>query len=115
MTLKQLLPAGTYITAAAHIITGVIGSGVLSLAWATSMMGWIAGPIVLLMFSSITWYCAWLLADAYRHPRETGRRNYTYPGAVQNILGIYYSHLLLNMHRMLTTLCPHIIHPSSLH
>ena len=74
-------------TAAAHIITAVIGSGVLSLAWATSTMGWIAGPIVLLMFSAVTWYCSWLLADAYRHPMNTGRRTYTYPEAVDIILG----------------------------
>ena len=79
--------AGNYITAAAHIVTAVIGSGVLSLAWATSTMGWIAGPIILLMFSGVTWFCAWLLADAYRQPRDTGRRTYTYPGAVEAILG----------------------------
>ena len=79
--------AGNYITAAAHIVTAVIGSGVLSLAWATSTMGWIAGPIILLMFSAVTWYCAWLLADAYRQPRDTGKRTYTYPGAVEAILG----------------------------
>lgn len=84
------MPAGNYITAAAHIITAVIGSGVLSLAWAVAMMGWVAGPIVLLMFSAITWYCAWLLADAYRHPRDTGKRTYTYPGAVQTILGMHF-------------------------
>lgn len=82
------LATGNYITAAAHIVTAVIGSGVLSLAWATSTMGWIAGPIVLLLFSAITWYCAWLLADAYRHPRDTGVRTYTYPGAVSTILGM---------------------------
>ena len=32
-------------------------------------MGWIAGPIILLMFAAVTLYCSWLLADAYRHPR----------------------------------------------
>ena len=64
--------AGNWVTAAAHIVTAVIGSGVLSLAWKTSTMGWVAGPIILLMFSAVTWYCAQLLADAYRQPRDTG-------------------------------------------
>uniref|UniRef100_A0A9I9CCV5 Amino acid transporter transmembrane domain-containing protein n=1 Tax=Cucumis melo TaxID=3656 RepID=A0A9I9CCV5_CUCME len=30
----------------AHIITAVIGSGVLSLAWAIAQLGWVAGPRV---------------------------------------------------------------------
>ncbi|MCL7046262.1 hypothetical protein MKW94_005586, partial [Papaver nudicaule] len=33
---------GTLLTASAHIITAVIGSGVLSLAWAIAQLGWIA-------------------------------------------------------------------------
>ncbi|KAI7728861.1 hypothetical protein M8C21_026452, partial [Ambrosia artemisiifolia] len=39
---------GTVWTASAHIITAVIGSGVLLLAWATAQLGWIAGPTCLL-------------------------------------------------------------------
>ncbi|GKE56968.1 RNA-directed DNA polymerase, eukaryota, reverse transcriptase zinc-binding domain protein, partial [Tanacetum coccineum] len=34
-------------TASAHIITAVIGSGVLALAWANAQLGWITGPTVL--------------------------------------------------------------------
>ncbi len=79
--------AGTYITAAAHVVTAVIGSGVLSLAWALSTMGWIAGPLILFAFAFVTWYTSLLLADAYRFPKDTGSRNYTYPGAVRAILG----------------------------
>ncbi len=79
--------AGTWITAAAHVITAVIGSGVLSLAWALSTMGWIAGPLILFSFAFVTWYTSLLLADAYRYPKDVGRRNYTYPGAVEAILG----------------------------
>ena len=79
--------AGNWITAAAHIVTAVIGSGVLSLAWSISTMGWVAGPIILFLFAAVTWYMSLLLADAYRNPRDTGKRNYTYPGAVSAILG----------------------------
>ncbi|XP_074288413.1 amino acid permease 6-like [Silene latifolia] len=77
---------GTLITASAHIITAVIGSGVLSLAWAVAQMGWIAGPVILLVFAVVTWYASMLQADCYRDP-VTGKRNYTYREAVRSILG----------------------------
>ncbi|KAK9215847.1 hypothetical protein WN944_007853 [Citrus x changshan-huyou] len=57
---------GTWVTASAHIITAVIGSGVLSLAWAIAQLGWVAGPAVLMAFSFITYYTSTLLSDCYR-------------------------------------------------
>ncbi|KAK9677340.1 hypothetical protein RND81_11G137600 [Saponaria officinalis] len=77
---------GTLLTASAHIITAVIGSGVLSLAWAVAQLGWIAGPIILMVFSLVTWYASTLLADCYRNP-TTGKRHNTYTEAVRSILG----------------------------
>lgn len=75
-------------TASAHIITAVIGSGVLSLAWAIAQLGWLAAVFVLMSFSLITLYTSMLLANAYRSPGPTlGTRNYTYTQAVRNILG----------------------------
>ncbi|KAJ0086901.1 hypothetical protein Patl1_08281 [Pistacia atlantica] len=53
--------------ASAHIITALIGSGVLSLAWATAQLGWIFGPIVMLLFSLVTCYTFTLFADAACH------------------------------------------------
>ena len=50
-------------------------------------MGWAAGPVILFLFAFVTWYMSLLLADAYRNPQNTGKRNYTYPGAVSAILG----------------------------
>ncbi|KAM2888626.1 hypothetical protein FF1_012330 [Malus domestica] len=47
---------GTWMTASAHIITAVIGSGVLSLVWAIAQLGWVAGPAVLMAFSFITYF-----------------------------------------------------------
>ncbi|KAH9311758.1 hypothetical protein KI387_026793, partial [Taxus chinensis] len=71
-------------TASAHIITAVIGSGVLSLAWAISQLGWIAGPAAMIAFSFVTYYTSCLLADCYRSPDPvTGKRNYTYMDAVK--------------------------------
>ncbi|XP_062189646.1 amino acid permease 6-like [Phragmites australis] len=80
---------GTLVTASAHIITAVIGSGVLSLAWAIAQLGWVFGPVVLVAFSVITWFCSSLLADCYRSPDPVhGKRNYTYGQAVRAYLGV---------------------------
>ncbi|KAG6710836.1 hypothetical protein I3842_05G022200 [Carya illinoinensis] len=79
---------GTVASASAHIITAVIGSGVLSLAWAMAQLGWIAGIAAILIFSLITLLTSCLLADSYRSPDPvTGRRNYNYMEAVKNNLG----------------------------
>ncbi|KAK2968916.1 hypothetical protein RJ640_018608 [Escallonia rubra] len=79
---------GTWLTASAHIITAVIGSGVLSLAWCIAQLGWVAGPVALMIFSLITWYTSVLLADCYRSPHPvTGTRNYTYMNVVKANLG----------------------------
>lgn len=76
---------GTVWSAGAHIITAVIGSGVLTLAWALAQMGWIAGPTALLAFSVITMFTSTLLADCYR--AADGTRNYVYKDAVKSYLG----------------------------
>ncbi|XP_047971941.1 amino acid permease 8-like [Salvia hispanica] len=77
---------GNVWTASAHIITAIIGSGVLSLAWGVAQLGWIAGVATLVLFSGITLYTGSLLADCYRSP-VTGKRNYTYKEVVKNNLG----------------------------
>ncbi|KAJ7965895.1 Amino acid permease [Quillaja saponaria] len=84
----RLKRTGTVWTASAHIITAVIGSGVLTLAWAIAQLGWVVGPAVLFAFSIITYVTSTLLADCYRSPDPiTGNRNYTYMGVVRSILG----------------------------
>ncbi|XP_057773288.1 amino acid permease 3-like [Salvia miltiorrhiza] len=84
----RLKRTGTVLTASSHIITAVIGSGVLSLAWATAQLGWIAGPTMLFLFSFVTYYTSTLLASCYRSgDPDTGKRNYTYMDAVRANLG----------------------------
>ncbi|XP_058114661.1 probable amino acid permease 7 isoform X3 [Magnolia sinica] len=80
---------GTLWTAVAHIITAVIGSGVLSLAWSVAQLGWIAGPLAMVTFAGITLVSSHLLCDCYRSPDpETGHvRNYTYMNAVRFYVG----------------------------
>ncbi|KAL6177910.1 hypothetical protein ACLB2K_049431 [Fragaria x ananassa] len=78
---------GNVMTASAHIITAVIGSGVLSLSWAIAQLGWVVGPIVIVMFSIVTYSLpSCLLVACYRDP-VTGKKNSTYSAAVRNHLG----------------------------
>ncbi|XP_039170145.1 amino acid permease 3 [Eucalyptus grandis] len=62
---------GTVLTTSIHIITSVIGVGVLSLAWATAQLGWIAGPITMLLFSLVTCYTSQILAACFRPEDNT--------------------------------------------
>lgn len=76
--------SGTVWTSSAHIITVVIGSGVLSLAWAIGQLGWVAGPAVMLLFSFVTYYTSALLSDCYcSGDPSTDKHNYTYMDVVQ--------------------------------
>ncbi|KAF7126609.1 hypothetical protein RHSIM_Rhsim11G0069500 [Rhododendron simsii] len=84
----RLKRTGTAWTASAHIIAAVIGPELLSLAWATAQLGWIAGPTALFLFSIVTYYTSTLLAACYRSgDRANGERNYTYMDAVSSNLG----------------------------
>ncbi|NP_001310656.1 amino acid permease 3 [Ricinus communis] len=84
----KLKRTGTVWTASAHIITAVIGSGVLSLAWAVAQLGWVAGPAVMFLFSLVTYYTSTLLSACYRTGDPVnGKRNYTYMDAVRSNLG----------------------------
>lgn len=84
----RLKRTGTLWTASAHIITAVIGSGVLSLAWAVAQLGWVAGPTVMFLFAFVTYYTSVLLSTCYRTgDPDNGKRNYTYMDAVRTNLG----------------------------
>eukprot|EP00250_Pteridium_aquilinum_P018685 c24164_g1_i1 orf=27-1526(-) len=89
---------GTLWTASAHIVTAVIGSGVLSLAWSMAQLGWVAGPLALLTFALVTYYTSLLLADCYRSTSDgstPGKRNHTYMEAVQSNLGQVHTMLCM--------------------
>ncbi|KAH9291629.1 hypothetical protein KI387_043187, partial [Taxus chinensis] len=82
---EHFVRTGTLWTATAHVVTAVIGAGVLSLAWSVAQLGWVAGPAVMIVFALITYYSSSLLADCYKFPDPvTGpNRNYTYRDAVR--------------------------------
>ncbi|KAJ6986297.1 hypothetical protein NC653_024017 [Populus alba x Populus x berolinensis] len=62
----RLKRTGNFWTSSSHIITAVIGSGVLSLAWAIAQLGWVAGPAVMVLFAFVNLYTSNLLAQCYR-------------------------------------------------
>ncbi|CAA6670761.1 unnamed protein product [Spirodela intermedia] len=79
---------GTLWTGVAHIITAVVGSGVLTMAWSTAQLGWAAGPLCLLLFGAAMLILSFLLADCYRSPDPDWgpHRNRTYMVAVKSNL-----------------------------
>ncbi|CAM8930015.1 unnamed protein product [Rhodiola kirilowii] len=84
----RLKRSGTFMTASAHIITAVIGPGLLTLPWAIAQLGWVAGPAVMILFSIVTLFTSSLLASCYRTGDVvSGKRNYTYMDAVHSYLG----------------------------
>jgi amino acid permease len=73
----------------AHIITAVIGSGVLSLAWSVAQLGWVGGPAAIVFFAGVTVVQSSLLADCYISRDADGvvTRNKSYVQAVRLYLG----------------------------
>lgn len=86
---KPVTVAGNVFTASIHIVTVVVGAGVLALAWAMAQLGWIPGLATMIIFACISIYTYNLVADCYRYPDPiNGKRNYTYMQAVDAYLGI---------------------------
>ncbi|KAF5953480.1 hypothetical protein HYC85_006336 [Camellia sinensis] len=52
-----------------------------------SQLGWIAGPLAMLLFASVTFVSAFSLCHCYRSPDPGPKRNPSYLEAVQTILG----------------------------
>jgi amino acid permease len=67
-----------------HIITTIIGAGVLGLPHSMAWLGWVGGVLALVAFYVITLWCMWMLADVYE---VKGRRHTRYMDAVHSILG----------------------------
>lgn len=58
------------------------------MAWAVAQIGWIGGPVTMLLFSFVTYYTSTLLCSCYRSGDSvSGKRNYTYMDAIHANLG----------------------------
>lgn len=91
---------GNWITASGHLITVMVGAGVLSLPSAMSWLGWIGGLLSLLTFYVSSLWCSLMLAAVYQ---VDGRTHPTYSAAVSGILGRGSSRALAVVQR--TMLC----------
>lgn len=89
MIISYVVDEGDVWTAFAHIITAVIGSGVLSLSWSVAQLGWIAGPVSFILFALVTLLNASILSNFHSCSDRNGITvtNRSYLEAVQNILG----------------------------
>lgn len=76
--------SGGTLSATAHVITAVVGAGVLSLPAAMASLGYAGGSIVFVVFGFVTLYTAQLLADLYC---VDGVRQRTYSQMVNTVLG----------------------------
>lgn len=79
------------LTAVGHTLTAVMGAGILNLPYAISMLGWVAGPVCILVFAWITLYTSQLLADC---AVINGRRQRNYTEVVYTTFGKFGCHLL---------------------
>ena len=69
--------------AAGHLVTAIIGAGVLGLPYAVSWLGWLAGPVCMVAFYVITLWTATMLTDCYH---VKGKRHTRYKWAVLHIM-----------------------------
>lgn len=74
---------GTVLSVTAQTLTTIIGFGILALPSAISYVGWIAGPILLLVFFFVTVVSNYLLVSVYQ---VNGRQHATYGTAVRNVM-----------------------------
>lgn len=74
---------GTVTTCALHIVCAVVGAGILALPQTTAWLGWIAGPILLIIFYAVSLLASRMLAECYEYKGITHPR---YHHAVRHIL-----------------------------
>jgi amino acid permease len=60
-----LVTAGNIFTASMHVFCAVVGAGVLALPYSVSWLGWVAGPIMVILFYLFSLLSSRLLASCY--------------------------------------------------
>ena len=75
---------GDVLSTTAHSLTAILGIGILALPSAISYLGWVAGPILLVVFFGATVLSNYLLCSVYQ---VHGRTHSTYHTAVRDIIG----------------------------
>ena len=82
---RQQPPTNNDKAAVGHLLTAIIGAGVLGLPNAVAWLGWVAGPVAVLLFYAISVWLGVVLSMVYH---AKGQARYpTYKAAVRGILG----------------------------
>lgn len=74
---------GTIASASLHCFCAIVGAGVLALPHATAWLGWVAGPICIIMFYLISLLTSVMLADVFE---VNGIEHTRYHHAVRHLL-----------------------------
>ncbi|KAL4431937.1 hypothetical protein ABPG77_000204 [Micractinium sp. CCAP 211/92] len=82
---------GNMFTAVMHIFCAIVGAGVLALPSTVAWLGWVAGPIMLIVFYVISLISSNMLADVYCVDNTEFAR---YHHAVRYVLGRFNAILL---------------------
>ncbi|PRW33070.1 Amino acid permease 2 [Chlorella sorokiniana] len=82
--------SGTLLTVIAHVFCAIVGAGVLGLPNALAWWGWVAGPLLLVLFYLVSLWTSTMLASVYRVNEIEHAR---YHHAVQHILGPKWARL----------------------
>lgn len=73
-----------WLTAAGHLVTAIIGAGVLGLPSSLAWLGWIAGMVALVFFFGVALWCSLMLTQVYN---VDGHRHTRYKFAVRHLMG----------------------------
>ena len=79
-----LLSVGTLMTCMMHVFCAVVGAGVLALPYSVSWLGWVAGPLLIILFYLFSLLSSILLASLYE---VNGVEHARYHHVVSHILG----------------------------
>jgi len=95
-------------TAACHLVTAMVGAGILALPRAFSWLGWLGGPICLMFFFAVTLFCLLHLVCAH-HVGNV--RHHCYADAVLHLCGRRHAAVLAASQRsnMLLTAVGYVI------
>ena len=74
----------TVLTAVGQTLTAVMGAGVLNLPYAMASLGWVAGPMLILLFSWVTLFTSHMLVECHV---INGKRQRTYVDLVKGLFG----------------------------
>ncbi|GAX74515.1 hypothetical protein CEUSTIGMA_g1964.t1 [Chlamydomonas eustigma] len=88
----QLPGQSSWISGVFHLVTVMIGAGVLALPSCMALLGWVIGPALLVFLGAVSVWGCMMMAEVFETPG--GVKSYTYREAVLHIMGGYHPYIL---------------------